>query len=65
MESPEVTLYYCERDWTPIGIAGHASVEAAKRRAERIYPGSSTCWIEAHYTEDEAARYRDQIWPSA
>ena len=62
-ESLQVTLYYCDSDWSPIGIAGHASVAAAKMRAERIYPGSTSCWVEARYTEEDANRYRDEIWP--
>jgi hypothetical protein len=41
-ESEEPTLYFCGDDWSPIGIAPCASIEAAKRKAERIYPGTST-----------------------
>ena len=56
-ESSQVTLYYCDSDWTPIGIAGHESVEAAKRRAERIYPGSSSCWVKADFSEEDVNRH--------
>lgn len=56
----EVTLYYCDRYWKPIGIASHESVEAAKRRAERIYPGSSSCWVEAHFSDEDVNRYLDE-----
>jgi hypothetical protein len=59
-ESPQVTLYYCNSDWSPIGIAGTASVETAKRRAERIYPGSSSCWVETHFTEEDVKRYLEE-----
>jgi hypothetical protein len=62
-ESPRVTLYYCDSDWRAIGIAGHDSVEAAKKRAERIYPGSSACWVEAHLGEDDVRRFLDEVWP--
>jgi hypothetical protein len=49
-----------DSDWSPIGIAGSDSVEAAKRRAERIYPGSSTCWVEAHFTDEDVKRYLEE-----
>lgn len=41
------TLYYCDRDWKPVGVApNYQSVDAAKHRAERIYPGSAAHWVE-------------------
>lgn len=41
------TLYYCDRDWNLLGVAtNYLTVEAAKYRAERIYPGSSKRWVE-------------------
>jgi hypothetical protein len=41
------TLYYCDKNWNPLGVAtNYQSVDAAKHRAERIYPGSSACWID-------------------
>jgi len=60
-DSPQFTLYYCDSDWSPVGIASYDTVDAAKRRSERIYPGSSTCWIEANFTEEEATRYLNEI----
>jgi hypothetical protein len=60
-DSPQFTLYYCDSDWSPIGIAGYDTVAAAKRRAERIYPGSSACWVEANFTEEEAIRHLNEI----
>src|SRR5580692_4458202 len=42
------TLYYCDKDWNPLGVAtNYQSVDAAKHRAERLYPGSSTRWIDS------------------
>src|SRR5437660_2862017 len=61
-ESPDVTLYFCDNDWSPIGIAVSESVEVAKTKAERIYPGSSACWVEAHFSEEEVSRFVDQMW---
>jgi hypothetical protein len=60
-ESSAVTLYFCDCDWSPIGIAGYESVEAAKRRAERIYPGSSSFWVESRYSAEDATRYLDEF----
>jgi len=42
------TLYYCDANWTLLGVAAdYPSIDAAKHRADRIYPGSSSCWTEA------------------
>jgi len=60
--SAQFTLYYCDKDWSPIGIASYDTVEAAKRRTERIYPGSSACWTEAKSTEEDAKRYLDETF---
>jgi hypothetical protein len=59
-DSPAFMLYYCESDWSLIGIASYDTVAAAKRRAERIYPGSSACWVEAQFTEEDAERYLNE-----
>jgi hypothetical protein len=42
------TLYYCDEDWNLLGVAtNYQTVDTAKSRAERIYPGSSTRWIDS------------------
>jgi hypothetical protein len=42
------SLYYCDSHWNPIGVAtNYKSVDAAKHRAERIYPGLSKQWVES------------------
>ncbi len=56
-DSPQFMLYYCNCDWKPNGIASYDSVDAAKRRAERIYPGSIACWTQAQFTEADAERF--------
>jgi len=55
-------MHYCDDDWGSIGVSGHDSVVAAKRRAELIYPGSSAKWVEAHFTDEDVERYLDEIW---
>jgi hypothetical protein len=57
-----VLLCYCDFDWSPLGLASHDSVADAQRRAERIYPGVSARWIEAHFTREQAGRYLDELW---
>ena len=61
-KTSEILLFHCDRDWSSLGVSGHDSVAAAKRRAEVIYPGSSTRWVEANFTEEEADRYLDEVW---
>jgi hypothetical protein len=55
------TLYYCDSDWSLLGVAtDYESVDAAKHRAERIYPRSWARWVEANFTEQDATRYLDE-----
>src|ERR1700726_622487 len=61
-EKNSIWMHYCDGDWGSIGVSGHDSVVAAKRRAELIYPGSSAKWVEAHFTEEDVTRYLDEIW---
>jgi hypothetical protein len=41
-KSSELSLFYCDDDWDFVGVSVHDSVAAAKNRAERLYPGSSS-----------------------
>ena len=59
-DSPEFMLYYCDSNWKPLGIASYDSIDAAKRRAERIYPGSNACWTQAQFTEADAERFLEE-----
>jgi len=57
-QSGKPTLYYCDENWTLLGVAAnYQSVEAAKDRAERIYPGSASRWIDTHFSEADTTRY--------
>jgi len=60
--SSELLLYHCALDWSILGVAAYDSVAAAKRSADRIYPKSSACWTEAHFTDVDATLYLDEIW---
>lgn len=59
-DSPHVTFYCCENDWSPIGIAGCKGVADAKRLAERMYPGVSACWVAAAFTEEDRERFLEE-----
>lgn len=60
--SDKVMLYFCKRDWSLLGIAAQDSVTEAKKKAERIYPGAARCWVDAHFTDDDVARYLDEAF---
>jgi len=62
LNETEVLLFHCGSDWTVLGVGGYDSVSAAKNRAERIYPGVSSCWVQAHVSENEASKYLDEMW---
>lgn len=58
----EVLLNFCEKGWNSVAVSVHDSPENAKRRAERIYPGSSSCWMEARVSDAEVERYLDKMY---
>jgi len=55
-------LLHCDDDWNVLGSSDHPSIAAAKARAERVYSGVSTCWIDSHVTEADAAEYVEQVF---
>lgn len=58
----EVLLLHCDRRWNVLGMAGgYPNIKAAKRRAERIYPGISAAWAKAGVTRWQVRRYLDRI----
>ena len=59
-DSPQFMLYLCSSNWKSLFTASYTSVDAAKQRAERIYPGSIACWTEAQFTELDAERFREE-----
>jgi ClpX C4-type zinc finger protein len=61
LREAEILLFHCDLDWTVLGTGGYATVADAKSRAERIYPGVSACWVEAHVSEQEATQYLDEL----
>ena len=60
-ETSLFTLYYCDEEWSFLGVAtNYESVDAAKRQAERIFPGLSARWVKANFTEQDATNYLDE-----
>jgi hypothetical protein len=61
-DSPSVTLYFCDSDWNLIAVVGCGTVERGKNITERMYPGVLALWIEAHFTDEDANRYFDELF---
>ena len=60
-KGPGVLLLHCNHDWTVRGISERESLGAARDFAEQIYPGVSSFWIDAHVTEEEAAKHLKEL----
>jgi hypothetical protein len=58
----EVLLHFCEKGWNSIAVSVHDSAANAKRRAEKIYPGSEACWMEAKVSDVEVENYLDRVY---
>jgi ClpX C4-type zinc finger len=57
----EALLFHCDAEWKTLGCSAHTSPNEAKARAERIYSGLSTRWIEANVSKDAAEVYQDKL----
>lgn len=62
LQSGEVSLLYCDKDWQILAFSPHDSVGKAKRRAERMYPGSSSHWRRRGVTRAQAIEFRSHQW---
>jgi ClpX C4-type zinc finger protein len=63
LKTGEIALLHCDEGWDLLGTGGnYASVEQAKRSAERAYHGIAARWVDAQVTEEEALKYRDEVW---
>lgn len=61
---PEVLLLHCDGDWESLGATAYATVSEARERAEKIYPGVNKLWIDSDFSEQDAAKYLDDLWSS-
>lgn len=61
-KKPGVLVFHCDRKWRVLGCSAHRSVAAAKDRAERIYPGISSLWVDAGVSAERAEQYLDKVF---
>ena len=57
-----VYLFHCASDWHVLGCSAHQSVSDAKDRAEGVYHGVSTRWVEANVSRDAAEKYLNELF---
>jgi hypothetical protein len=57
----EALLFHCDIEWNTLGCSAHPSPDEAKARAERIYTGLSTRWIDANVTREAAEAYQTKL----
>src|SRR5262249_24752589 len=62
LSESEMLLFHCDSDWTVLGAGRYDSDAKAMSRAEHIYPGVSSCWVQAHVSESDASKYLDERW---
>jgi len=61
-KGPGVLLLHCDDNWKTLATAGYATIEEARAKAERIYPGVGKRWIDSDVSEQEAAKYLRHLW---
>jgi hypothetical protein len=55
------SFYVCGETWRPAGVSGgYATLAEAAARVEKLYPGVGTLWIEASFTDEHPARFREE-----
>lgn len=55
-------LFHCTDDWSVLGCSAHESVSEAKARAERVYKGVSTRWLDANVSREAAEAYLNDLF---
>ena len=61
----DVAILHCKRTWEIVGVqAGFKSVQQAEARADRMYPGVSNAWVDAHVSISEAKEFERIVWHS-
>ena len=46
-DTSDILLFFCNAEWEVLAAAGYSTVESAKLRAEKEYPGISARWEHA------------------
>jgi hypothetical protein len=57
-----VLLFHCASDWSVLGCSAHDSVSDAQARAERVYKGVSTRWVDANISREAADAYLNELF---
>jgi hypothetical protein len=55
-----ILLFHCDERWNVLGTIGGTSVEDAKVRAEKNYPGVAARWVDVGTTVEQALAYYDE-----
>ena len=58
----DVLLVFCDGGWEYVASTGHKTVGEARRRAERIYPGSRRYWTKTRFTAADVRGYLERVW---
>ncbi len=58
-DDTNILLFHCDEAWNVLGAAGAASVDDARSRAARNYPGVAARWVELDTTVEQALAYHD------
>ena len=53
-------LFHCDEEWNVLGVTGRPTIDEAKARAARNYPGVEARWVDVNTSVDEALQYYDQ-----
>jgi hypothetical protein len=61
-KSGGVLLFHCTNDWEVLGCSAHGSVTDAQVRAEHIYRGVSSRWVDANVSLETAEAYLDELF---
>jgi hypothetical protein len=57
-----VLLFHCTDDWSVLGCSAHKSASEAQARAERIYKGVSSRWVDANISRKAAEAYLNALF---
>lgn len=61
-KSGGVLLLHCTGDWSVLGCSTHKSVAEAQVRAEGIYRGISSQWVNANISPETFAAYLNELF---
>jgi hypothetical protein len=57
-----IRLTFCGGRWQYVASTHHKTVAEAKKRAERIYPGSLRYWAKTGFTAADVRSYLERVW---